>query len=162
MNSIFDDENSSENKLNLFDDDKVSSPVSKLNNNKTGVGIVLIIIGAYFIIDFSYLNSFGFSFGFLFEYAAPFLFITAGIIIQKKFRKKNSSNDDVKIKSLVRLNKGKRIAGVCTGLSEYLNVDVNIIRMLFIFFTFATFGVGLVVYILFYLSVPQKPEFDVE
>lgn len=158
MNSIFDDDNKSENKLNLFDDDTVSPPVSKRNSNKIGVGIVLIIIGVYFIFDFSYLNPFGFSF----EYVAPFLFITAGIIIQKKFRKKKSSNNNVETKLLVRINDGKRIAGVCTGLSEYLNVNVNIIRMLFLFFSFATFGIGIVVYLIFYLSVPQKPEFDFE
>jgi len=162
MNSIFNDKNNSENKLNLFDDDKVSFPSSKGNNNKIGVGIVLIIIGAYFMIDFSYLNSFGLSVENLFEFVLPLLFIAVGIIIQKNFRKKNSSSNDVKIKSLVRLNEGKRIAGVCTGLSEYLNVDVNIIRMLFVFFAFATVGFGVVIYFIFYFSVPQKPEFDVE
>jgi len=158
MNSIFDDENNSENKLNLFDNDTISSPISKRKSNNIGVRIVLIIIGVYFIIDFFYFNSFGF----IFVYVTPVLFIIVGIIIQKKFRKNNSSNNDTKVKLLVRINKGKIIAGVCTGLSEYLNVDVNIIRMFFIFFAFATVGIGVVIYFIFYFSVPQKPEVDVE
>ncbi len=52
------------------------------------------------------------------------------------------------MKKLYRSKKDKKIAGVCGGLGEYLNVDSTIIRLLLIFLTFLT---GLVPFLLTYL-----------
>jgi len=52
------------------------------------------------------------------------------------------------MKKLYRSKKDKKIAGVCGGLGEYLNVDSTIIRLLLIFLTLAT---GLVPFLLTYL-----------
>lgn len=58
-------------------------------------------------------------------------------------------------KKLYRIRDGRILAGVCTGLSEYLNLDVNIIRLLFVIFTL-TSGPGLIAYIVMALIVPEK------
>ncbi len=57
-------------------------------------------------------------------------------------------------KTLYRINEGKIIAGVCTGLSEYLNLDVNVIRLLCIISLFAG-GVGIIAYIAAAILLPE-------
>ena len=49
----------------------------------------------------------------------------------------------------------KKIAGVCGGLAEYLNIDSLLVRVAFILFTFS-FGGGLIAYILLWLCAPKR------
>ncbi|MBR3488692.1 MAG: PspC domain-containing protein, partial [Bacteroidales bacterium] len=46
------------------------------------------------------------------------------------------------IKKLYRNPRDKRIAGVCSGIAEYLNVDVTVVRILFLI-ALLCFGTGL-------------------
>lgn len=60
-------------------------------------------------------------------------------------------------KKLYRSNTDKKIAGVCGGLAEYLNVDSTIVRLI----TAAAVifaGAGLLAYIIAALIIPVKPE----
>lgn len=62
---------------------------------------------------------------------------------------------------LYRDIKNGKIAGVCSGLSEYLEVDVSLIRLIWVIF--AIFGgAGIFVYIIAALIIPRKPENEVE
>lgn len=56
-------------------------------------------------------------------------------------------------KKLYRSNNQKVVAGVCGGLSEYFNVDVTIIRLIWVLAFFA-WGVGLLVYIISAIIIP--------
>ncbi|MDL2287001.1 PspC domain-containing protein [Eubacteriales bacterium OttesenSCG-928-G02] len=58
-------------------------------------------------------------------------------------------------KTLYKINEGKMLCGVCKGISEYLNLDVNIIRLLFIVVGFT--GVGIVLYLAAAILLPEKP-----
>ena len=59
------------------------------------------------------------------------------------------------MRRLVRKPKGDS-AGVCAGLSEYLNIDVTLIRLIFLFgFLFTYMGFG-VVYLILWIVVPKK------
>jgi phage shock protein PspC (stress-responsive transcriptional regulator) len=58
-------------------------------------------------------------------------------------------------KSLHRSNNGKMIAGVCSGLGEYLGVDANIIRLLLAVFTLLG-GTGILIYIAAWLLIPEE------
>ena len=49
----------------------------------------------------------------------------------------------------------KKIAGVCGGLAEYLNIDSLLVRVAFILFTFS-FGGGLIAYVLLWLCAPKR------
>lgn len=60
-------------------------------------------------------------------------------------------------KKLYRIEDGKMIAGVCTGLGEYLNIDVTIIRLLWVFFVLAA-GTGILAYLLAAIIIPQKEQ----
>ncbi len=60
-------------------------------------------------------------------------------------------------KKLYRSRKDRKIAGVCGGLAEYLNVDPNIIRLITVIFILMV-GVGLIVYIVAWIIIPEKPD----
>lgn len=57
-------------------------------------------------------------------------------------------------KKMYRSNSNKMICGVCQGVAEYLNMDPNVIRILWVIFGF-TF-VGLVAYIVAAVILPVK------
>ncbi len=59
-------------------------------------------------------------------------------------------------KKLYRSRKGKILAGVCGGLAEYLNLDPTIIRLAWVIFSLA-YGVGVLVYIIAWLLIPNNP-----
>ena len=58
-------------------------------------------------------------------------------------------------KSLHRTNNGKMIAGVCSGLGEYLGVDPNIVRLALAIFTLLG-GAGVLIYIAGWLLIPEE------
>ena len=52
-----------------------------------------------------------------------------------------------------RARAGKRIAGVCAGLSNYTGIDVTLIRVAFVIFAFT--GIGELVYLLLWILAPK-------
>ena len=60
-------------------------------------------------------------------------------------------------KKLYRINEGKIFAGICTGLAEYANMDVTIVRVLWVAMTLFA-GAGLILYIICIFIIPLKPE----
>ena len=62
-------------------------------------------------------------------------------------------------KKLYRNKKDQKIAGVCAGLAEYLNIDVTVVRLIWaLLILFA--GSGLWAYIICALIIPEKPDDD--
>jgi len=55
---------------------------------------------------------------------------------------------------LLRNEHDKVIAGVSSGLATYMQVDVTIIRLLFVLSTFFLVGTGILVYIVMWIVVP--------
>ena len=58
-------------------------------------------------------------------------------------------------KKLYRNTSNKMIAGVCSGLAEYLNIDPTIVRL--IWALIALSGAGLVAYLVAAIIIPEKP-----
>ena len=58
-------------------------------------------------------------------------------------------------KKLTRPTEGKVFFGVCAGLAEYFNLDVTIVRAIFMIATIFSFA-GVAVYAVLALVVPQK------
>ena len=58
-------------------------------------------------------------------------------------------------KKLYRNPQNKLIAGVCSGLGDYLKVDPTIIRL--IWALIALSGAGLVAYLVAAIIIPEKP-----
>ena len=59
-------------------------------------------------------------------------------------------------KKLYKSNTDKKIAGVCGGIAEYLNIDSTVIRIIWIISSFAI-GTGLIAYIICALVMPNQP-----
>lgn len=60
-------------------------------------------------------------------------------------------------KKLYRVRNGKMIAGLCSGLGEYFNVDPTIVRLAWVLFAFLG-GCGILAYLIAWIIVPYPPE----
>ena len=58
-------------------------------------------------------------------------------------------------KNLYRSTQNKMIAGVCSGLAEYLNIDPTIVRL--IWALIALGGAGIIAYLIAAIIIPEKP-----
>ena len=58
------------------------------------------------------------------------------------------------MKRLYRSKENKKIAGICTGIGDYFDIDPIIIRLLFLVALFL--GGGLIVYIIAWIMIPYK------
>lgn len=58
-------------------------------------------------------------------------------------------------KRLYKIKEQGMISGVCAGLAEYLNVDVSIIRLIWLASIFV-WGTGILVYIAAAIILPEK------
>lgn len=58
-------------------------------------------------------------------------------------------------KRLYRLNKEKKLAGVCGGIAEYFDIDPTLVRLGWIIFSCA-FGSGILAYIICTLVMPVR------
>ena len=59
------------------------------------------------------------------------------------------------MKKLVRIRKGRYLAGVCGGIAKFFDMDPKIIRLLFVLFTLA-YSSGLIAYIIFMIVMPKE------
>ena len=57
-------------------------------------------------------------------------------------------------KKLTRSKTDKKLAGVCGGIAEFFDVDVTVIRILWVLATFMG-GSGLLAYIIWALLMPE-------
>lgn len=58
-------------------------------------------------------------------------------------------------KTLFRSRHNRMITGVCGGLAEYFNIDVSIVRLLFVLFGFTSISIP--VYIIASIVIPEQP-----
>lgn len=61
-----------------------------------------------------------------------------------------------------KLKRGRMVSGVLAGLSDKFGFDVNLVRFLFAMFTVMNFGLGIVLYVIFAMSVPYKEDIERE
>lgn len=63
------------------------------------------------------------------------------------------------------LSDKKFIFGVCAGLAEYLNINPNLMRILWIIFGISSFGTAILIYIILRFVIPSKnkyADYDIE
>lgn len=58
-------------------------------------------------------------------------------------------------KRLHKSKKGKVIAGVCSGLANYFNIDPVVLRIIWIILVFC-FGIGVLAYLVLWLIMPNS------
>ena len=59
-------------------------------------------------------------------------------------------------KVLTRSRDNRIVAGVCAGLAEYLNVDVNLVRVVVALLTLFTVGTGILAYLIAWAVIPEE------
>lgn len=60
-------------------------------------------------------------------------------------------------KKLYRIKNGKKLAGVCGGVAEYLNMDPTVVRALWAIISLFA-GTGVLAYIVCAFVIPEKPD----
>lgn len=61
-------------------------------------------------------------------------------------------------KELYRSEDNQVLAGVCAGLAEYFDMDVNLVRIITALVVLLTFPMGLIAYLVAWLIVPLESE----
>jgi phage shock protein C len=61
-------------------------------------------------------------------------------------------------KRLVRPRLGRKVAGVCLGFSEYFDLDVSLVRVVWLLAAVLSGGAGLIAYIIAWIVMPNQPE----
>jgi phage shock protein C len=59
---------------------------------------------------------------------------------------------------LVRPRQARKIAGVCAGFAEYFDVDVTLVRLVWLVAAIVLCPLGLVAYIVAWIIMPEEPE----
>ena len=61
---------------------------------------------------------------------------------------------------LYQIREGAMLSGVCNGLAAFLDIDVTVVRLLFVIITFATFGAWILAYLAmaFFIPYADTPE----
>jgi phage shock protein C len=59
-------------------------------------------------------------------------------------------------KRLIRPRAGRKIAGVCLGVAEYFDLDVSLVRLVWLIAAIMT-GVGLITYPIAWIVMPEEP-----
>lgn len=59
-------------------------------------------------------------------------------------------------KRLIRPRAGRKIAGVCAGFAEYFDLDVTLVRLVWLIASVMT-GVGLLAYPIAWIVMPDEP-----
>ena len=59
-------------------------------------------------------------------------------------------------KRLMRSSMDKKLGGVCAGLADYLDLDVTLVRVLWVLAVFCG-GTGLLLYVVLWIVLPVEP-----
>ncbi len=145
-----------------------SIPVENRSHAKNWFGYLLIAGG--FLLLLANLDLFHF-FDFVgntFEFIFPILLIVLGMaVIYYRQSKPVESEKEVRegepyesagqttVRQFRRSVTDRKIFGVCGGLAAYFGIDSSMMRLLYLILCFASFGAGLILYILLALVVPD-------
>lgn len=139
--------------------DQERKDITRKENFKIITGSALILLGIFILLKNTGIWDYNFL-GIGREFFIPVVLILAGIYLIVKYN--NSSIFSFKkggpgeSRRFYRSAANKKIAGVCGGLGEYLGVDPTLIRVFWLIFIFGSFGVGILIYLIFVIFIPEK------
>jgi len=61
-------------------------------------------------------------------------------------------------RKLVRPRIDRKVAGVCAGFSEYFDIDITIVRLIWVLLAIFAFPFGEIAYIIAWVVMPEEPE----
>jgi phage shock protein C len=146
------------------------SPFSQPADKRRFFGITLVLLGAFvLLINLGWLadvNWWSFSHSIL----LPSLLVLLGIILIYSYRRRQSAADfagtapageagaagPVRTRELRRSTKDRKVFGVCGGIADYFHLDPTIVRVLYLVVVLASFGWGLLLYIILAIVMPEE------
>lgn len=60
-------------------------------------------------------------------------------------------------KRLLRPRAGRKVAGVCAGFAEYFDLDVTLVRVVWLISVFLGACLGLIAYVIAWIVMPEEP-----
>lgn len=60
-------------------------------------------------------------------------------------------------KRLIRPRAGRKIAGVCAGFAEYFDLDITLVRVVWLISVFLGAGLSLIAYLVAWIVMPDEP-----
>lgn len=130
-------------------------------------GILLITLGAFLLLSnlglLVIFSLWHLSWGIIFPLLLILLGIGVVVYSQREYQEPSQAAPETSptstqepVRELRRSITDRKIFGVCGGLANYLNVDSTIIRIFFILLILASFGIGVVLYFLMAILVPEE------
>ena len=122
-------------------------------------GILFILSGLILFLQYDHIfYLFWASFwGNFINISIAFVLLGIGIyLLYNRHNKIKSNNKNILVNPLHLSIDDKKLAGVCGGLGESLVIDSNIVRVLWVFGTFMSIGVGVLLYIILVLILPEQ------
>jgi len=148
-----------------------STVASGSSDKKRFWGVLLILIGAFILlINLGWIAEFPF-WAFSASVMLPILLIILGLVlmythtrekpspsaaVQGMTSESGTSQASTMRKELRRSPTERKLFGVCGGLGQYFNIDPTIVRIVFVFIVLASFGWGLLIYILLAILMPEE------
>ncbi|MGB2869335.1 MAG: PspC domain-containing protein [Bacteroidota bacterium] len=129
------------------------------------IGAIMIGIGLAILLDNLEIISFHHWWHRSWEFAFPAFLIALGLYLLAKKREPaplgaaspGTNTPQGSVRRLHRSVQDKKIFGVCGGIGNYLDIDPTIVRLVYVAFTFLSFGAGVVLYFLLFLLLPEEP-----
>ncbi len=83
----------------------------------------------------------------------PAILIGVGVLLIRGMSRRGDNGEK---RPLVRPRDGRIVAGVCAALGRYFNIDTTWVRLAWIILTILSFGIGVVVYVVAMLAIPEE------
>ncbi len=125
------------------------------------IGIILLMnqLGIFYAIHF-------WSIPWQLIWAVFLILIGAFLLMNRKSVEATEAGEDtssgaetvVGRKQIYRPREDRMLAGVCAGLARYFDIDVTIVRLIYVLLTFASIGVGIIAYIVMIFAFPEEPD----
>jgi phage shock protein C len=84
--------------------------------------------------------------------------IGALLLFKRTKEETGATEEDRSKKTLLRSRKQKMVGGVCGGFADYFELDVSVIRVLWVIATVISVGMGILVYIVLFFVLPEESE----
>jgi len=132
------------------------STINKIVPKGKLFGFMLIILGLFLFLDNMNLSGHFNLLGFRQQYIFPLLIVLCLIYLVLNSYIDLQNNDNQSKLSLS--SNDKILAGVCSGFSNYLNINPFLTRGIFLFFSLITFGTGIIIYAIFFILLRKRKE----
>lgn len=135
---------------------------TRSENGKILIGSAFILLGLFALLRTTGILHYFRFFGIAHEIIIPLVLVGLGILVIMRHADASPKRNIQGRKKLYRSSSDRMIAGVCAGLGEYLDVDPVLVRVAWVILTFGSFGIGILIYILFALLVPLNNGVNLE